>query len=83
MKPHGELITGGGRHDQISVNGSAQILTSGICVSIARLCFSSLLRVFFIGGVDVCCVFHLSVGQFGVGGSCVQPSLESCRMWKL
>ena len=45
VKPHGELITGEGRHDQISVNGSTQILTSGICfaptlcVSIARLCF--------------------------------------------
>ena len=33
VKPHGELITGGGRHDQISVNGSTQILTSGICFS--------------------------------------------------
>ena len=54
--PHGELITGGGRHDQISVNGSTPILTSGIWIPPPLVCFNCtavfyLLRVFFIGGV--------------------------------
>ena len=88
--PHGELITGGGRHDQISVNGSTWILTSGIwitpslCVSIVRLCFicSVCFSLAACISSDVCCLFHLSVGRFGES-SCGQPSLESCRMWKL
>ena len=44
---YGELITGGGRHDQISVNGSPQILTSGIW-SLYVCVFQSYGSVFYL-----------------------------------
>ena len=56
-----------------------------LCVSIVRLrficsvCFSLAAWI----SSDVCCLFHLSVGRFGESSCRGQPSLESCRMWKL